>query len=524
MIAFAQFLRDPALSGEEWQKPTRWPWHALAKAMSGERLTGRDLRLVRSCTGLRRVPRNPRVLVALIGRRGGKSAFLAAFAVWVALFAQDWRAVLSRGERAVVLLLATDKKQAAILSRYAAGLCQGDLIAPEVVRLTADEIEFASGAVLEVGVSDFRAIRGRTCAAVIIDEAAFHADEGASPLEEVIVAAEPSLATIPGGGWLLLSSSPWKPRGVLHKRWRELHGQQANADSIGAMCWVAPSRTMNPSLSKAYVDRKVAEDPVRARCEYLVDPASPWRSTDADFVPEDAIQGCTEYGVRERPPQPGRAYYAHVDLAGGSGEDSAAIAISSADRDGTVRLDLLRERKPRFVPGAVVAEFADLLRAYGLHAAHGDAWAGGLQRQEWSRNGIELKAAKRTTSEAYLAGLPLLLNGRARLLDNTTLRSQLAGLERRATSGHREVVTHGHGKHDDVACAAMGALVLAAEPTAAGFVWSIDGEMFDASGAVVAAPEPEPATEAEILARLEAAQPTGISARNIDPWKWGYGA
>lgn len=464
-LSFADFLRTPELAGPEWQKPTRWPWHALAKVISGERLTAREVRLVKACTGLERMPKNPRTLIALCGRRAGKSHFLAAFAVWVALFAQDWASVLSRGERAVVLLLAVDRKQAAILSRYAAGICQGDLIADQVMRLTADEIEFANGAVLEVGVSDFRAVRGRTCAAVVMDEACFMADEGASPIEEVVAAAEPSLATIPGGGWLLLSSSPWKPRGLMHRLWRDIHSQQAHADASRAICWVAPSRTMNPELQQAYVDRKLAEDPVRAKCEYVVDPSSPWRSTDADFVPDDAIQACTDLEVRERPRQDGVRYYGYADLAGGSGQDSAALAISHAEPDGRVVIDALRERKPRFVPGAVVEEFADLLRSYGLNEVTADAWAGGLQRQEWSRNGLLLKPAPRTTSENYLAALPLLLGGRARLLDDPTLRTQLAGLERKAVSGHREIVTHRSGRHDDVAAAAMGALAIADSET-----------------------------------------------------------
>ena len=64
----------------------------------------------------------------------------------------------------------------------------------------------------------------------------------------------------------------------------------------------------------------------------------------------------------------------------------------------------------------------------------------------------------------YLAGLPLLLARRARLVDNAVLRAQLAGLERRVHAGDRESVSHAPsaGAHDDVAAAAVGALVLAA--------------------------------------------------------------
>ena len=45
-----------------------------------------------------------------------------------------------------------------------------------------------------------------------------------------------------------------------------------------------------------------------------------------------------------------------------------------------------------------------------------------------------------------------------------TLRSQLAALERRVGAGDRETISHPQhaSAHDDVACAACGALVLAA--------------------------------------------------------------
>jgi hypothetical protein len=464
-ITLSEFLATPELSGPEWQKPTREPWRVLAKCIDGLPLSRAEVRLLKACTGLQRIPRNVRLLVLLIGRRGGKSQFLAAFAVWVALFAQDWREVLSPGERGVVLLLAPERKQAAILARYAAGICQGDLIAPEVVRQTADEIEFSTGAVIEVGVSDYRGLRGRTCLAIIFDEACFAASEGASPLEEVVAAAEPSMATIPGGGWLLLSSSPWKPAGLMHKRWRELHGDQATAEATHGLCWVAPSRVMNPNLPKAYIERKLAEDPVRNRAEYVVDPSAPWRSTDADFVPDDVIQGCTDWEVRERPPQEGTHYFAFTDPAGGTGADSFCLGIAHLEADGRAVLDCLRERKPRFVPSAVVGEYADVLKSYGVTSVTGDHWAKGFVKDEFERRGITYRPSKRTRSEIYLAGLPLLLSGRARLLDIARLRQQLAGLERKVRAAGREEINHGSGKgdHDDAVNCAIGALVLAVD-------------------------------------------------------------
>jgi hypothetical protein len=457
-VSFAAALRDPALLGGPFKAPSFAPWHALAKVISGEQLTRSEAELVKRCTGRRRLPKDPvRRLYLLIGRRGGKSRFLSALACWVAALAADWRTLLSAGERGVVLLLAVDKRQAAVLRRYCAGLLETPLLAGEVVRQTEDEIEFRSGAVIEVGTNDHRLIRSRTCLATIGDEACFwRADgESASSDEEVIAACEPAMATVPGGGFLVLSSSPYRPRGLMHRRWRELHANDRAAD----VCWVAPSTVMNPALPPALIRQALADDPVRARSEYLAE----WRSTDADFVPDDAIQACTDWKVRERAPEPGVAYRAFVDAAGGTGQDSFTMGIAHAGPGNAVILDVLRERRPRFVPAAVVVEFAETLRAYRCSEVQGDHFSGGWVRDEFSRAGVHYRPSRRNRSEIYLAALPLLLSGRARLLDSQPLRQQLAGLERRAHAGGRESVDHGAGAaaHDDLANAAAGALMLA---------------------------------------------------------------
>jgi hypothetical protein len=110
-----------------------------------------------------------------------------------------------------------------------------------------------------------------------------------------------------------------------------------------------------------------------------------------------------------------------------------------------------------------VAEYAQLLRLYRIVQVRGDKFAGGFHADEWKRNGIVYKACDDTTSENYLAALPLLLSGRVRLVDNEVLRQQLVGLERRVHTSGRESVSHAQAAsaHDDVAAAACGALVTA---------------------------------------------------------------
>jgi len=130
-------------------------------------------------------------------------------------------------------------------------------------------------------------------------------------------------------------------------------------------------------------------------------------------------------------------------------------------------IDLIRERKPRFVAADVIAEYANILRCYGVREIVSDKFAAGFSSDEWARNGVRFHACDNSTSENYLRALPLLTSTRADLADNTTLRTQLSGLERRAVSG-REVVAHARtaSAHDDVATAVAGCLAEAtAQPT-----------------------------------------------------------
>ena len=177
-------------------------------------------------------------------------------------------------------------------------------------------------------------------------------------------------------------------------------------------------------------------------------------------MPVDVLETCTDFAVHERPPQPGITYTAFCGAAGGTGSDSFTLAVAHYDKaHETVIMDLCRERAPRFVPAAVTAEFAQLLKLYRISSVMGDSFAGGFHADEWTRNGITFRSCPRTTSENYLHALPLLLSGRVQLIDSSKLRAQLASLERHVLAG-REVVRHPAvaSAHDDIAAAAAGAI------------------------------------------------------------------
>ncbi len=465
MISFASAFRSPALFANAFEGGSWRAWRVVAKLLSGEDLDEAELDLFRRCTGRTRLPaRAPKRLYVLVGRRGAKSRVAAAAAVHAAI-ATDWREVMAPGEQAVALLLAVDRSQAAICRNYALGLIKASpMLRGEVVRETADEIELRNGAAIVIGTNDHRLIRGRSVIALVGDEACFWRSDGesASSDEEVVAAAEPGMAMTPGGGLTVLISTVYRKKGLMHRRWKELFGN----DDAEDICWVAPTTVMNPLLPAAVIDEAMAKDPQRARAEYL----SLWREDLSDFIPADAIEASTDWNVRERPREGDVVrYVAFTDAAGGAGSDSFSLAIAHRRSDGVAVLDVLRERLPRFVPAAVVAEFCELLRSFGVYEVRGDRFSGSWCADEFARNGMRYVPSAKTKSEIYLAALPPLLAGRVRLLDDERLRRQLGGLERRVHAGGRELVDHvqGSGHHDDVANSAMGALILALDQSGA---------------------------------------------------------
>jgi hypothetical protein len=465
-IELTRAMTDPALFGNVFASPSFWTWKVVAKLIDGLPLTEtRELALFKECTGRSQPPNRQdrrllRRLILLVGRRGGKDRFLSAVAVWRAALCADWRKHISAGEQAVVILLGRDRKQASILRRYCHGLLQVPLLEREVTRQTDEVIEFRNGSSLEIITNNAALVRGRSAIAVLGSECChWRTDEtAASSDEEVVGAAEPSLSMSPDGGLLLLGSSVFRKRGFMYRQYKKLHGSNDTDD----ICWFAPSIVMNPKLPSSVVEKAMLDDTFKAGAEYR----NLWREDLSDLIPADAVEGSTDFSIKERPPLATvNTYVAHVDAAGGTGSDSFAIAIAhretSSDR---CILDLCRERIPRFVPSEVIAEYATLLKSYRVSTVSGDAFGGGLVSDEFRRHNILFKASSHTTSENYLRALPLLLNGRARLLDLPKLRAQLISLERHVQPSGHEVVRHPavSSAHDDLSCAACGALVQAA--------------------------------------------------------------
>lgn len=457
-------LFGPFFGGPEWR-----PWRVVAAALAGQRLEGEDLDLYRACTGREASPTMPaREAWLVCGRRGGKSRFGAAAAVALACL-RDYRPLLAPGETGTLPIIAADRKQARTVMSYITGLVDNvPLLSRLVEHRTAESITFATRCRIEVHTASFRSVRGYTVIGAVLDEVAFwRSEDSANPDIEVLTALRPAMATVPGA-LLLAISSPYARRGVLWEAFRRHHGPQGAAD---VLVWRAPTRTMNVTVSERMVAEALEADEAAARAEYLGE----FRSDVDAFVAPEAVDAAIVPGRYELPRMQEHTYMAFVDPSGGS-QDAMTVAIAHAEHraeEYVAVLDAVREVKPPFSPESVVADFAGLLKSYGISTVTGDRYAGEWPRERFQVHGIGYEASERTKAEIYRDALPALNSGRVELLDLPRLRSQLIGLERRTARGGRDSVDHAPGAHDDLANAAAGALVLAAAAPADGIVAAV---------------------------------------------------
>jgi hypothetical protein len=451
VITILDAMDDSQLFGPWFKDRRSWfAWRAFLATLFALRMSQQQLAIFRACTGRADPPIEPSSEAWLVcGRRAGKSFVLALCAVFLACF-REHRPHLAPGERATIMVIATDRRQARVIFRYVSALlARVPMLAQMIERETQSGFDLNNAATIEIHAASFRSTRGYTIAAALCDEIAFWpSEDSAEPDREILEALRPGMATVPGA-MLLCASSPYARRGALWDAWRRWHGR----DDAPALVWQAATQEMNPTVSQRVIDDATERDPASAAAEY----GAQFRSDIESFVQREAIEACVEPGVRERVPL-GRVHYsAFVDPSGGS-SDSMTLAIAHREGDIAV-LDCVRERKPPFSPSDVVQEFAALLQSYRVASVRGDRYAGEWPRERFREHGIRYEPSAKPKSDLYRDLLPALNAGRVSLLDHSKLVAQLCSLERRTARGGRDSIDHPPGGHDDVANAVAGALV-----------------------------------------------------------------
>jgi hypothetical protein len=442
---FAPWFRDRAT----WAS-----WFTFLAALFGLPLTSSQLPLYRECTGRSEAPSAPASEAWLVcGRRAGKSFMLALVAVYLAAF-HTYRQYLAPGERGVVLVVASDRKQARVIFRYVKALLLGvPMLRKLVEREVAEAFDLNNDTSIEIMTASYRSLRGYTVISALLDELAFWpTDDSANPDTEIIAAIRPAMSTIPNA-LLLCASSPYAQRGALFDAFKQHYGKANDA----VLIWKAPTRVMNPTVPQSVVDAALEADPTSAAAEYLAQ----FRTDVESYISRDVVEAAVIAGRRELPRAEHVRYFAFVDPSGGS-SDSMTLAVTHVQGNRVIH-DLIRERRAPFSPDDVVKEFAGTLKSYGISRVTGDRYASEWPRERFKVHGIEYRVSDHVKSDLYLTLLPLLNSGRVELLDHKRLVAQLCGLERRTSRAGKDSIDHVPGSFDDVANACAGAAVIAAQ-------------------------------------------------------------
>ena len=341
-------IRDERLFGKAFKDEATWrAWFVFLAALFGIAMSAAEAEVYRACAGRSALPDRPfREAWLVCGRRSGKSFVMALIAVFLACF-RDYRPFLAAGERATIMIVAADRRQARQVLRFVRGLLSAPVLAKRVVNDVSDSIELQGDAVIEV-ITASHAVRGYTVAACCCDELAFWPTEDSSTPDQVIIEAiRPAMLTIPDS-LLICASSPYARRGALWDSYRKYFGK----DDAPVLVWRAPTLTMNPSVPSRVIEEAFEADPASAAAEY----GAEFRTDVETFVSREAVEACVAPGVRERPPVLDEYYSAFVDPSGGSA-DAMTLAIGHREGD-VVVIDALRERRPPLSPDDVAAEFA----------------------------------------------------------------------------------------------------------------------------------------------------------------------
>jgi hypothetical protein len=437
-------VRDPRLIGDS---DVSLAQEVLLRAIYGLPLVNAEqLAIFQRATGRKYPGRQFREVMAICGRRSGKSDKIAAnCSIYEACFR---RHKLSRGERAYVTVIAVSKRQAGVVKGYIEGKLESSPTLSKLIGVVrADEIELTNGITVAVWPCSFRSIRGLGIICAIADELSFWRDEetGANPSGEVLRAIRPAMATFRDAR-LIKISSPFAKSGVV---WDDF---AARFDRDDPLVWRLDSKTMNPSLDTGFLAAEEARDPESFLREYM---GEFWESASA-LLPAEAVERCVVASRISLGPANGNSYVAALDAAFKG--DAFTFSVGHRTKGNGVVIDLLMAwqgspTKPVQLR-TVLDSIAQTLKLFRLSSISGDQFCSEPVRQALAERGItfnEFVFSSGSKMEIYSTLRTLVIEKQIELLDDPATTKELKKLEAVAAPGGKlRIGAPEHGNvHDD---------------------------------------------------------------------------
>ena len=419
IIPMRTALADPDLLARALPGDTFRPHRILLTAAFGEALDDDERKVFWQFTGRSHEPgQRVNEFCVVAGRRTAKTSGLMSTAATYLAALCDHRDSLRPAETGVLLCLAQDQRVARQILNYVEEyITKSPILRPRFIRRTEELIELTNNITVEVRPASARSLRGPTYIGIFADELAhWRVDEFyENPDIQVIGAARPGGMTTHAP--LFMASSPRARRGMLWDTYNRHFGPKGDPDILVAC---GTTRAFNPTISQAAVDRELERDPETNRAEYLGE----FRSDLEAYVRLEAVEACISKGVHERPWTYGVTYYAFMDPATGSGQDSWTLCIGHVRDGNVIVIDLLREWRPPFKAHEVVEEICSLCRTYYVYKIVSDKTGKWVESQFAHQHGVAIETSAKVKHDLYVNLLPYVNSTRA----GTRRRPRYAGV------------------------------------------------------------------------------------------------
>lgn len=432
-------------------------------------LEGGDRELARTIFGdVDTIPPEARnVLAALCGGRAGKSYLLGALRLLHLAVTVDLSS-LAPGEMASAPIVAPDLRLARQTFAYVSGAVNGAAGLLAMVRSEAKDaiiLRRPDGVTVSIeclpATRGGSAVRGRSLAAALMDEACFFRDSNSVVNDdEIFKAIAPRIVP---GGQLIIASTPWAESGLLYDMYDRNYGSPTDALAAHAPTLVL----RNDEHIQQMVARERERDPDNAAREF---DAEPMVAGTSEFFDLQAIKQCEDESLPlVLTPQIPQDANASFGLDTGFRKDPSAGVVVRGNGEYYEVAECVEIRPPRggrLVPSVTLKKLFVRAKHHRCAVAVADGHyietvrehAGGIDLQE-APAGITGKVG------AYTDARRLINEGKVRIpASNKRLLAQLRQVVQKPTPGGQLSISSPRkgGAHGDLASAFVLALTAVA--------------------------------------------------------------
>lgn len=467
------------------------PQRTVLKAFNGLPLSEEELRswailqgsctydhlgYVTSWTPVAYTPRKYDELVAILGRRSGKTDRITATQMAYEALLGGHMAHVEPGQDVQILFIAQDIEMAAShLNFIYNAINSSPLLRKEVTKFNADAIILKNGMKIVPAPPTITSSRGMAVPGWCGDEVGFwYTDaKAANPDFEVERAVEYAMSQFPDS-FKFITSTPYTKEGMLWEaenagtNGSKLPDPDDRAEYEGVLVVHASTAAMeNPRITLKRLTKLQKKDPeayIRESLARFVDSISGF--LNPELLRLAVARDAEGKGIKERPKLPREGhpedptpvYVAAMDPA--FRHDKFAFTIMHHAMEEGIVQDYFQEWTPELGhplnPSSVLAEIKLVLDKFNIKVIYSDQYQLESLQQLAAGMGFTIIGVDFTSSskaKIYGSFASLVNQRRLKLLDNASVYDQLVVLEKRRTPGGVVQITAPPGKYDDAAAA-----------------------------------------------------------------------